>query len=122
MLAVVLLRDNEISSPADASEYAVVDLAKGIVVERRELGSRGSGVSRIGEVVLRTNRYGVEAIIVSRIGFEGYRAATELGVRVFRGSGGLADLLLLRVPLTSISIENVDISCSCCVLARQKIH
>jgi hypothetical protein len=55
------------------------------------------------EIIMRSYSYKIKGLVVSRIGFEGVKVASGLGIKVFRVSGSLKDILSLRISLLEVS-------------------
>ncbi|GAY25135.1 hypothetical protein ATG_03380 [Desulfurococcaceae archaeon AG1] len=116
MIAIVLTKDRMISSPVEAEEFYVVDLyERRIVSGPHKLRTRGSGLSKLGEIITKMPIYSANGIIVSRIGSEGMELAKSSGTRVFRAKGRLEDLVEEgTVGIVEITQENIDPGCPCC--------
>ncbi|HWQ16481.1 MAG TPA: hypothetical protein VNL13_01430 [Sulfolobales archaeon] len=122
MIAIVLTKDRIISSPVEAEEFYVVDLDRGKIVSGPyRLRARGSGLSKLGEIITKMPLYGANSIIVSRIGSEGMELARSSGARVFKANGRLEDLVGEgSVGIVEINLENIDPGCPCCSLKHRQ--
>jgi len=116
VIAIVLTKNRIISSPVEAEEFFVVDLyERRIVSGPHRLRTRGSGLSKLGEIITKMPIYSANSIIVSRIGSEGIELARSSGTRVFRAKGLLEDLVGEgSVNIAEITPENIDPGCPCC--------
>jgi predicted Fe-Mo cluster-binding NifX family protein len=88
-------------------------------VEIIKLSSGSDGIAKISSIALKMIPLDVRGVVVSRIGFEGFKALRDLGLKIYRFDGSYRDLekhLSVRgLDLEEIdSKEKVDFSCPCC--------
>ncbi len=117
---IVFTCNGLISSPADADEYVVVDLSRGVVVMGPfRVRAEDYGVSKIAKAVSRVKLMGLDldGLVVSRIGLRGLEMARELGLKVFRASGALEELINGSLEVGEVAVSDVDRHCRCCGLA-----
>ena len=117
---IVFTCNGLISSPADADEYVVVDLSRGVVVIGPfRVRAEDYGVSKIAKAVSRVKLMGLDldGLVVSRIGLKGLEMARELGLKVFKAEGTLGELISGSVEIREVTINTVDHYCKCCGLA-----
>jgi predicted Fe-Mo cluster-binding NifX family protein len=117
---IVFTCNGLISSPADADEYVVVDLSRGVVVMGPfRVRAEDYGVSKIAKAVSRVKLMGLDldGLVVSRIGLKGLEMASGLGLKVFKVEGTLEELISGSVEIREVTINTVDHYCKCCGLA-----
>ena len=117
---IVFTCNGLISSPADADEYVVVDLSRGVVVIGPfRVRAEDYGVSKIAKAVSRVKLMGLDldGLVVSRIGLKGLEMASGLGLKVFKVEGTLEELISGSVEIREVTINTVDHYCKCCGLA-----
>jgi len=117
---IVFTCNGLISSPADADEYVVVDLSRGVVVIGPfRVRAEDYGVSKIAKAVSRVKLMGLDldGLVVSRIGLKGLEMASGLGLKVFKAEGTLEELISGSVEIREVTINTVDHYCKCCGLA-----
>jgi len=117
---IVFTCNGLISSPADADEYVVVDLSRGVVVIGPfRVRAEDYGVSKIAKAVSRVKLMGLDldGLVVSRIGLKGLEMASGLGLKVFKVEGTLGELISGSVEIREVTINTVDHYCKCCGLA-----
>lgn len=120
MNLIVFTCNGLISSPADADEYVVVDLSRGVVVIGPfRVRAEDYGVSKIAKAVSRVKLMGLDldGLVVSRIGLKGLEMARELGLKVFKASGALEELINGGLEVGEVAVSDVDRHCRCCGLA-----
>ncbi|MFZ8795615.1 MAG: hypothetical protein ACO2O2_17275 [Acidilobaceae archaeon] len=120
MNLIVFTCNGLISSPADADEYVVVDLSRGVVVIGPfRVRAEDYGVSKIAKAVSRVKLMGLDldGLVVSRIGLKGLEMASGLGLKVFKVEGTLEELISGSVEIREVTINTVDHYCKCCGLA-----
>jgi predicted Fe-Mo cluster-binding NifX family protein len=117
---IVFTCNGLISSPADADEYVVVDLSRGVVVIGPfRVRAEDYGVSKIAKAVSRVKLMGLDldGLVVSRIGLKGLEMVSGLGLKVFKAEGTLEELISGSVEIREVTINTVDHYCKCCGLA-----
>ncbi len=120
VIAVVFTRNRAISSPVDAEEFYVVDLDMGrILGGPHRFRARGSGLSKLGEVIARMPLYGADSIVVSRIGSEGAELVRSSGAKIFRAEGRLEDLVDRFTGVAEVDARSIDPGCPCCSLKHR---
>jgi predicted Fe-Mo cluster-binding NifX family protein len=117
----VFLRFRNVSSPPESDRCLVLDLKMcckplKIIEIPREL----DGVSKISLIALKLAPLGIHGIVVSRIGLEGFRAAREYGLRIYRFTGSMEDLehALEAGGFEEIDESKIDNRCPCCALNK----
>lgn len=119
MRLAVFLRSRIVSSPPESDRCLVLDLAMCCKPLRIiEIPGGLDGISKISLIALKLAPLGIHGIVVSRIGLEGFRAAREYGLRVYRFTGSIEDLehSFEAGFLEEIDESKIDNRCPCCAL------
>jgi hypothetical protein len=117
---IVFTCNGLISSPADADEYVVVDLSRGVVVIGPfRVRAEDYGVSKIAKAVSRVKLMGLDldGLVISRIGLKGLEMASGLELKAFKAEGTLGELISGSVEIREVTINTVDHYCKRCGLA-----